>query len=405
MSSIRRYTVSTLSSELDRMVQRHWPSIEVQGEVSQLSTPASGHCYLMIRDRQATLSCVVWRSDWQQSGYKPRVGEKIIAVGRLGIFPGQSRYQLYARAVRAAGEGEWAKKLAAIKARLEADGLLDARRKRTLPKVPAVVGVVTSATGAALQDFLKVSRERWPATRILVAHSKVQGVDAAGAIIQALELLIEDGRSEVIVVTRGGGAREDLAAFDDEYLARWIASCPVPVVSAVGHQVDTTIADLVADVVAPTPSAAAMACLPDGAAGRQQLAQHADSLHHAMQRAMLRRWQRLDDLKMRLRGPTQKIRLAQARHQELNARLDGAMARVLANQKQRQNSLEARLQALSPLSVLERGYAIVQGPDGVVHSPDEVSKGTAIRVRVAGGSFDAEVCGVRRSGTKRSPGS
>ncbi len=389
--SIRRYTVSALSRELDRVVQRHWPSIEVQGEVSQRSTPASGHCYLVIRDQQATLSCVIWRNDWKQNKYKPVVGEKIVAVGRLGIFPGQSRYQLYARAVRRAGEGEWAKRLAAIKARLEADGLLDVRRKRALPAVPTHVGVVTSATGAALQDFLKVSRERWPATRILVAHSKVQGVDAAGSLIQALELLVEDGRSDVIVVTRGGGAREDLAAFDDEYLARWIAASPVPVVSAVGHQVDTTIADLVADVVAPTPSAAALSCLPDGAAGRRQWVQGRASLQQGVARVIQSRWQRLDDLRSRLRGPTQRIRLAQARRAELALRLEGGMERMLALQKQRQNAAEARLRALSPLAVLDRGYAIVQSADGIVNAPQQVDAGTAIQVRVAGGSFDAEV--------------
>ena len=234
--SERRYTPGSLARDLERLVARHFFSVVVEGEVSQRHNPASGHCYLTLRDRDATLAVVMWRSEWERSPYKPKAGERVLCAGRLGLYGGQSRYQLYARTVQPVGEGARAKRIAEITARLQADGLLDERRKRPLPKVPEVVGVATSLTGAALQDFLRVSAQRWPAARILVAGCKVQGPDSAGTVIQALELLAEDGRSDVFVVTRGGGAREDLAAFDDEYLARWIATSPVPVVSAVGHE-------------------------------------------------------------------------------------------------------------------------------------------------------------------------
>ncbi len=251
--SARRFTPSSLAREVGRELGRRWPRVVVEGEVGQVHVPASGHCYFVLRDREATLSCVLWRGDLEVSPCRPEVGLRVEATGQLGLYGMQSRYQLYARVVRRAGEGERARKLARIRARLEAEGLLDPRRKRPLPPSPRVVGVATSLTGAALQDFLEVSRRRSPATRILVAPCTVQGPEAPSSVIRALELLVEDGRAEVLVITRGGGAREDLSAFDDEWLARWVARSPVPVLSAVGHQVDASIVDLVADAVAPTP--------------------------------------------------------------------------------------------------------------------------------------------------------
>ena len=385
----RRFTPSSLARELERVVARHWPDVAVEGEVSQRHVPASGHCYLVLRDREATLSCVMWRSDWQRASYQPKAGDKVIAVGRLGLYAGQSRYQLYVRAVRASGEGERARRLEKIKARLDADGLLDPRRKRPLPAVPGVVGLVTSATGAALQDFLKVSRQRWPAARILLAPCNVQGHDAPASLNRALELLAEDGRCDVVVVTRGGGSREDLAAFDDEYLARWIATAPVPVVSAVGHQVDQTIADLVADAVAPTPTAAAVQVLPDGAAWTQRVDEASVALAVAMQRLLADRRRQLTQLQSRLRGPEERLVVARRRRTELLARLTAAMDRGLAGQRARVGALEARLEALGPRSVLQRGYAIVTGPQGVVRSRQEVTSGDALTIRVGDGEIDA----------------
>lgn len=387
----RRFTPTSLSREIDRVLARHWPDVAVEAEVSQRHVPASGHCYFVLRDREATLSCVMWRSDFERSSFRPEVGKRVIAVGRLGLFANQSRYQLYARAVRPAGEGERAKKLEKIKARLEADGLLDPRRKRALPTAPRFVGVATSATGAALQDFLEVSRKRYPAARILLSPCTVQGPEAPTSVIRALELLAEDGRSEVMVVTRGGGAREDLAAFDDEWLARWVARAPVPVLSAVGHQVDDTILDLVADGVAPTPSAAAVAVLPDGAAWTQRVDEAAVALDGAVHRWLALRRERVEQLGRRLRSPSQRLELARIRRIELVERLGAAMARSVDRRRGRVEGLEGRLSALSPLGVLDRGYAIVRGPKGIVRDPDSVGSGDPLEIRVAGGSIDADV--------------
>lgn len=387
----RVLTPSSLAQMLDRLVQRHWPDVAVQGEVSSVTVPASGHCYLSLRDPKATLGCVMWRGEFRRSAFKPKRGDKIVAVGRMGIYPGQSKYQLYIRAMRPAGEGDRAKELAAIKARLEADGLLDPRRKRALPDWPRVIGVCTSGTGAAVQDFIEVSGQRWPSARVLISPCLVQGPESPSSVIRALDLLIEDGRSDVIVVTRGGGSREDLAAFDDEQLARAIAHSPIPVVTAVGHQTDTGIVDLVSDAVAPTPSAAAMLVTPDGPAWIQRIDEAETTLHSLILGSIGRLLERVHHLRARLRSPTD--RLAAAR-QQLDASQAALQRSVQAHLDQRRAQLDmasARLKALSPFGVLDRGYAIVRTSTGVLRDPAEVQPGERLEIRVAGGEVSAAV--------------
>lgn len=387
----RVFTPSTLARELDQQLRRTWSEVAVEGEVGQTSIAGSGHLYLVLRDREATLNCVMWRGDLEQSPFRPAVGQRVVATGRLAVYPSQSRYQLYLRALRPSGEGELAKKLEKIKQRLAADGLLDPRRRRPLPESPAVIGLVTSPSGAALHDFLEVSRLRYPATRILLAPSVVQGPEAPSSLIRALELLVEDGRADVIVVTRGGGAREDLSAFDDEYLARWVATSPIPVVSAVGHQVDATILDLVADAVAPTPSAAAVAVLPDAATLRQRVDEGALALTAAVGRMIRSRADAVRALQRGLRSPRDRVRDARRRREELVGRLDAAVGRSVAQRRQRLEALRARLESLGPQQVLDRGYAIVRGPHGVVRDAARATPGDLLQIRVAAGELQARV--------------
>lgn len=388
---MRQYTVTSLTAELDRLVNRAFPRLAVEGEISQISTPSSGHAYLTLRDGDAVLPCVVWRGDWSRIKTPPRTGDRVVCHGRLGLYAGQGRYQLYANRIEAAGEGELQRQLAEIRRRLDADGLLDPRRKRPLPTVPQIVGVATSLTGAALQDFLRVSRERWPAARILVAGCKVQGVDAAATIVRALDLLYEDGRSDVIVVTRGGGSRLDLLAFHDEGLARWIATGPVPVVSAVGHEIDTTIADLVADAVAPTPSAAAMLVLPDVAARAQWIDEAQFALEAVVQRMLRQRRARVLELAHRLRHPGRELAANRSAVDALLQRLLAALQRRIAGERERLAGTEARLRALSPQGVLDRGYAIVEGPEGIVRDPGPLSPGDLLDIQVSAGRLRARV--------------
>ncbi len=388
---MRVWTPSTLAKEVQRLLGRSLQVVEVEGEISQIHVPASGHCYFQLRDRDAALSCVVWRTNWQSQRFHPRPGDRVVCRGRVGAFGQQSRYQLYVSLVRPAGEGKLAKELAARRARLESEGLLDPRRKRALPRYPRFVGIATSPTGAALQDFLRVSRGRWPAARILLGGCTVQGPTAPSSVLRAVELLLEDARSEVIVVTRGGGSKVDLLPFMDETLARFLAHSPVPIVSAVGHEIDTTLADLVADAVAPTPSAAAGLVFPDGAALASEVDARAMRLDRAMDRRVVTARRRLAELRGRLRDPLAMLRAARRRRHDLLGRLDRVVERRLAGRRERLRHLRARLEAVAPRRVLERGYAIVEGPRGVVRAPGDVAAGEAVRVRVAGGAFGAKV--------------
>lgn len=390
---MRRLTVSGLTLEVERLMQRAFPAVAVEGELSQLQVPASGHAYLVLREGEAVLQAVMWRAEWQALGKRPAPGDRVVCTGRLGVYAGQGRYQLYVNRIEPAGLGERQKQLAAILARLEADGLLDPRRRRPLPRFPKVVGLATSPTGAALQDFLRVSRERWPAARILLAGCTVQGADAPASIVRALELLFEDGRADVVVVARGGGSKLDLAAFDDEQLARWIATAPIPVVTAVGHEIDTSIADRVADASAPTPSAAAARVLPDGPALAQRVDEAALALHQRALASLRRRREQVRALEARLRHPAARVAEARERRDRLVQRLQVALARRLERDRARLVGVEGRLAALSPYGVLGRGYALVHGPAGLVRAPDEVAPGDVLRIRVAGGAFGAKVTG------------
>lgn len=388
---MRTFTVKGLSDALANVVARSFPRVQVEGEIAQVQTPASGHCFFTLREADAQLGCVIWRSTLLSMPQKPRPGDRVVVSGKVGLYAPQGRLQLYVNTLRPVGDGELARRIEAIKRRLDADGLLDPRRRRPLPRFPRVVGVVTSLTGAALQDFLRVSQRRWPA-RILVAGATVQGPEAAPSMIRALELLFEDGRAEVVVVTRGGGSKLDLMPFHDETLCRWIATSPVPVVSAVGHEIDTSVSDLVADAVAATPSAAAMAVLPDAVELGRRARQAESALQRAMRRRIDRDRQRVQALQRRLRHPSERLRAARVRHAELQRRLEQAVRRQLAGHRRRVEAAERGLGALSPVNVLDRGYALVSGPDGrLVRDPAEVRAGDALTVRVAHGALRATV--------------
>ncbi len=432
---MRRFTVRQLTAELTTLIVERYPAIEVEGEITQLSVPASGHAYLTLAEGDVILGAVMWKSAWGGLTWKPKRGDRVVFRGKLGVYPGKGAWQLYVHTVQRAGEGELAAEIARRRARLAADGLLDARRKRPLPAMPRVVGVATSLTGAALQDFLKVSRERFPAAQIRVSACLVQGAAAPASVTAAVDLLLEDGRAEVIVVTRGGGSKEDLLAFQDEGLARYLAHCPVPVVSAVGHQVDTTLCDEVADVVAPTPTAAAVVVLPDGAALAQRVDERSVALVGAMSRRVDVARARVESAVARLRHPGERLRDVRRRAHDassrmtrlvsdavrrrrlrlapleerliaalrarlprgrdrvaaLEARMERAMGRLLEQRRARLGALEQAVTALSPQAVLDRGYAVVVGPRGVVTDPDQVGAGDALQVRVARGEIRASV--------------
>jgi exodeoxyribonuclease VII large subunit len=367
--------------------------IWVSGEVSNASRPASGHFYFTLKDEQASLRCVMWRSEVSAQTYLPRDGDSIEVHGHIGVYEAGGQYQLYADELQKAGEGALYQRFLHLKARLEAEGLFDASRKRELPPWPERLGIVTSPTGAALQDVLNVLRRRFPLTTVILAPTPVQGDEAPAGIVDALQALNQFGRVDVILLVRGGGSIEDLWAFNDEGVAHAIAASQVPVVAGIGHASDLVIADLVADVHAPTPSAAAEMATPD----RQTLVQALHDLLLELGQVFGERLLVLRDnlsrltRALQLASPRAKIDGARQRVDELSARTLAEMRHALALRRAAVKGALNTLRAVGPESVLSRGYAIVRlaADDKVVRSTQQVAVGDSLNLRLLDGTIDA----------------
>ncbi|HEX2190825.1 MAG TPA: exodeoxyribonuclease VII large subunit, partial [Longimicrobiaceae bacterium] len=276
------WTVSGVNAAAREMVEGVFPPLWVAGEVANFTRARSGHCYFTLRDAGAQLRCVMWRDEAKRLPTAPAEGMQVRALGRLTLYEARGEFQLSVVEVDARGDGLWKLAFERLRSRLDAEGLTAPERRRPLPRAPECVGVVTSLAGAALRDVLAVVRRRAPWTRVVVAGCRVQGEGAAEEIAAAIGRFARAGCADVLIVGRGGGSVEDLWAFNEEAVARAIAGSPVPVISAVGHETDVTIADLVADLRAPTPSAAAEAAVPDGAALRAEVARSGARLADAL---------------------------------------------------------------------------------------------------------------------------
>lgn len=368
--------------------------VRVAGEISNLSRPASGHVYFTLKDAGAQIRCVMWRSAAVRLRRLPANGDAVIARGHISVYERDGQYQLYVDSLAAAGLGDLYQEFERLKAKLEAEGLFDAARKRPLPAFPRVLGVVTSPTGAAFQDILNVLRRRFPLIEVVLAPALVQGDEAPPQIAQAIQTLNDPAlRCDVILVARGGGSLEELWAFNDERVARAIAGSRVPVVSGVGHEVDFTLADFAADVRAPTPSAAAEIITPDIVELRQSVDALSAELNEAMQAHIDAARADLETLRRALRmlSPLGQLTRSREQVQALRARLDAAVTSRLGLWRAQLDGLRGRLQAVGPEATLARGYAIVQRDrDGaVVRSAGDVAAGDALTVRVADGAFGA----------------
>jgi exodeoxyribonuclease VII large subunit len=270
-SPAAEWSVSEVNAAARELVEGAFPALRVVGEVSNFTRARSGHCYFSLRDESAQIRCVMWRDEARRLPTLPEEGMEVRALGRLSLYEPRGEFQLVVAELEGRGEGLWRLAMERLRARLDAEGLTDPLRKRPLPRVPLRIGVVTSPTGAVLHDIVKVVRRRAPWTRVVLAGCRVQGEGAAEEIAAAIRLLARANCVDVVIVARGGGSIEDLWAFNEEVVARAIAECPIPTISAVGHETDVTIADLVADLRAPTPSAAAEAAVPDGEVLRREL--------------------------------------------------------------------------------------------------------------------------------------
>jgi exodeoxyribonuclease VII large subunit len=435
----RVYSVSELTRELKAILEGRFPSVLVKGEVSNLRAPSSGHLYFTLKDADACLDAVLFRTEARRLRFSVQNGLSLVARGRLAVYEPQGRYQLVCDTVEPLGAGALQIAFEQLKERLQKEGLFEAARKRKLPFLARRIAVVTSPSGAAVHDFLRVLHRRHPNLAVLIVPARVQGEGAAQEIARGIVRAAKQPRVDVVVVARGGGSLEDLWAFNEEVVARALCACPVPTVSAVGHEVDVTIADLCADVRAPTPTAAAemIARVKDELVA--DLAQRRARLGRAMRAQLERKGGQLDKLRARVADPRRligdrKLRLDRARqrledlcHDQLGARqemlralrerlqaqhprerlhrleretarleqrLKALAGRALAARRHRYEGLTARLDALSPLKVLARGYAVAFDERGhALLQAAQVRAGERVRVRLHEGELSAQVIG------------
>lgn len=373
--------------------------IWVEGEVSNFKLAASGHCYFTLKDAQAVVPCVMWRNDAARLPRLPLDGEQVALHGYVSIYEPQGKLQFYANRLNPAGLGRMYQELEALKARLAAEGLFDAARKRPLPAWPRRIGVVTSASAAALRDILRTLAARYPLVEVLLAPAAVQGVDAPAQLAAALALLNDWNLGvepvDLIIVARGGGSIEELWAFNDERVARAIAASVVPVISGVGHETDFTLADLAADLRAPTPTGAAALAVPDRRELADQLPKLRSRLHSGMTVRVEGERRQVAQFRRLLNRLSPEVQLT-TRRQQIDDRsrlLAKAMRHSLTTRRTLVGGLRARLNSLDPDAVLSRGYAVLQtsATGDVITSVAQVAPGASIRARVADGEFEATV--------------
>jgi exodeoxyribonuclease VII large subunit len=435
----RIWKVGELIATLRTRLEREYTDVWVEGEISNLRPAGSGHLYFTLNDGEAQLRIVIFRMQARRLRFKPENGLSVIARGRLSVYENRGELQLIGEFLEPVGAGALQVAFEQLKKKLAAEGLFDSGRKKAIPLLPRCIGVVTSPHGAAIQDILNILRRRHQSVDVLIYPAQVQGEAAAREVASGVRYFSRSRQVDVVIIARGGGSFEDLAAFNDESLARAVAESTLPVISAVGHETDFTICDFVADLRAPTPSAAAELVvrskdeLQERLAGlharlgrgarygllmaRQRLSLLTQSMAFTrMQELIARRQQRVDELAFRLTAAQQKqlrtlrrrvdVAVARLRHQEIESRLramrrelavrvgafGNAMRHLIDNRKAGLQRLGSQLQALSPLGILERGYALVFDEQGkLVTNSTQLSPGQQVRGRVAHGSFTARV--------------
>lgn len=434
-------TVSQLNRQAKRLLEGQFPSVWIEGEISNLSRPSSGHWYFSLKDSGAQIRCAMFRNNNMRLRFQPEPGQKIVVRAKLSLYEARGDYQLIAEYMEPAGAGDLARAFEELKNKLASEGLFSPEIKQALPEQPRHIAIVTSPTGAAIHDILTVLKRRFPATAVTILPTAVQGQIAAQQIARQIVLanqLVDEGRAdyEVLIVGRGGGSQEDLWAFNEEVVARAIHYSQLPVVSAVGHEVDFTIADFTADARAATPSAAAEMLSPDGREmlqtfmGYQQLLAKAVNVTLADKQNQLN-WsrsqlthpgsklneqrQRLDELEFRLTNgwqyqyqqqqhrlqmlgsqlqqstPRHAIDRAQLQLEALSKRLHQQVQQQLKNSRQQLDSQMQRLNTISPLATLERGYAVINIGDNVIINAEQVSPGQKITAQLGKGSLDCTV--------------
>ncbi len=430
------YSVDTLTTEIKKLLEMSYVDVWVEGEVSSLASPPSGHLYFTLKDTSSILKCVLFKNKKYLSASLPVEGERVLLRGRVSVYTARGDVQLICSYIEAAGEGQLRRQFDELKARLLAEGLFDKDRKRPLPERPRNIALITSSHGAVLHDIISTLSQRYPLARLKLYPATVQGDKAVPDILEALKQSIHEA-PEVIIIARGGGSLEDLQAFNDETVARAVFNCPIPVISAIGHETDFSITDFVADLRAPTPTAAATLITPDIRETRSALSQFQRTLHKQIQNKLNTEQQRLDFAAQGLKHPRDRLILQAGELRQLTLKLDAAYSHKLETGRRRLESLHSRvqsnspenrlntqrysldklvsrlnqhisfklktdqanldqyrtaLQAFSPLQTLARGFSILQNEQGeLIRSSEQVALGDNVQARLHNGTLGFEV--------------
>lgn len=389
------FSVTRLNREARELLEGGFPMIWVEGELSNLARPASGHLYFSLKDAAAQVRCALFRNRNHALHFRPADGMQVLARARVSLYEARGDYQLIVEHLEEAGDGALRRAFEQLKQRLAAEGLFDSARKRELPALPRRIGVVTSPTGAAIRDVLTILKRRFPAIPVRVYPVPVQGKTAAPEIARMIALASKRQDCDVLILCRGGGSLEDLWAFNEEIVARALADCAIPVVTGIGHEIDITIADFVADLRAPTPSGAAEHVSPDGKEWLRRFEQLGARICARMREDLARRRERVTWLARRLQQqhPGQRLRQRAQRLDELELRLRRALRTGIEHRRMRFETLARTLDAVSPLATLGRGYAIVQrrSDDEILRDAAGVSPGDEIQARLAKGRLICHV--------------
>ena len=388
-------SVTQLNEYLKMVIEgdRVLSNVFVRGEISNFKLYSSGHAYFTLKDDSGQLKSVMFRSYFSRLAFLPEDGMRVIAHGRVSVYETNGQYQLYVDDLQPDGAGSLAMRFEQLKRKLSAEGLFDETRKRPLPPMPRRIGVITSPSGAAVHDIINVLGRRFPATEMILYPSEVQGAQAPAQLIEGVEFFSMTGLVDVIILGRGGGSAEDLWAFNDEYLARAVAACSVPVISAVGHESDFTICDFVADRRAPTPSAAAELAVPDVNEILRGLASLKIGLQASVQKRIVQERRILNQITQSrvYSRPEQMLDSFRMCLAEREAGLSRAIEQTLLQKRQSTAYVSGKLQALNPLSILARGYATVSRDGASITSVKQINDNDMLDIQMADGSVRAKV--------------
>lgn len=386
-------TVSQLNREAKELLENNFPAIWVEGEISNFACPSSGHWYFSLKDANASVRCAMFTSRNRIIKFRPEQGMHVLARAKISLYEGRGEFQLIIEHLELAGTGLLQKAFEELKRKLHAEGLFDATYKKPLPNLPKQIGVITSPTGAVVHDILNVLQRRFPSIHIIIYPTAVQGAEAAKQIVNALRIANQRKECEVLILARGGGSLEDLWPFNEETVARAIYASEIPIVSGVGHEVDVTIADYVADRRAPTPSAAAELISPDRFEWQAALAKLNNRLLYLTQQHIQQKILRLDWLTQRLRDPRQKLQEQAQKIKFIEAQLIQSMQHQLTAKQQQFLHLSRTLNTVSPLATLDRGYAIVKSEKTheIIREATQINVGEKISAHLSVGQLTCVV--------------